>query len=53
MIPKERRRRDKVWITEEILELMDERRTVKNVYAERYRQMDRKMKRMCKEKKEE
>ena len=41
MIPKERRRRDKVWITEEILELMDERRRVKNVSAERYRQKNK------------
>ena len=53
VIPKERGRRDKVWITDEILELMDEKRRVKNVSAERYRQIDRRIKRMCKEKKEE
>ena len=48
VIPKEKRRREKVWITEEIFELMDERRR-----DGRYREMDRRIKRMCKEKKEE
>ena len=36
VIPKERERRDKFWITEEIFKLMDERRKVKNLSAERY-----------------
>ena len=47
VIPKESRRRDKIWITEEILELIDERRRVKNVSAKRYRQRDRRIKRIC------
>ena len=53
IIPKEGRRRDKPWMTEEILNLMDERRMVKNISIERYHELDRVIKRKCREKREE
>ena len=53
VIPKERRRRKNPWITDEILDMMEERRIVKNLSEERYREMDRRILRSCQVKKEE
>ena len=53
IIPKEKRRGRKAWMTDEILDLMEKRRKVKNVSEERYRELDRNIRQMCKEKKEQ
>ena len=53
IIPKERRRRKKPWITDEILDLMDDRRRLKSIAEVRYRELDRRIQRLCRVKKEE
>ena len=52
VIPKEKRKTRKKWMTEEILEMMEERRLLKG-NSERYRAKDREIKRKCKERKDE
>ena len=42
----------KIWMTQEILEKMEERRQQKNVDVNRYREINREIKQMCKEAKE-
>ena len=42
----------KIWMTQEILEKMEERRQQKDVNIDRYREINREIKRMCKEAKE-
>ena len=53
IIPKEKRRRKKAWITDEILDMMEERRRVKSYSEARYRDLDRRIQSMCKTKKDE
>ena len=48
IIPNEQRRGRRRWMTEEILEKMEERRRFKTVNQEIYRQLDREIKRECK-----
>lgn len=52
LVPCERRRAKQRWMTEEILNLMDERRSLKG-NPDRYRELDIEVKRRCKERKEE
>lgn len=52
LVPCERRRAKQKWMTEDILNLMEERRLLKG-NPDRYREMDREVKRRCKERKEE
>ena len=52
IIPEKRRVAREKWMTEEILEIMEERRLLKG-QTERYREKDRQIKRKCKERKEE
>ena len=52
LVPCERRRAEQRWMTEDILNLMDERRLLKES-PDRYREMDREVKRRCKARKEE
>ena len=49
----EGRRGIKAWITEEILDLMEERRVLKYKSEEIYKELDRRMKQRCKERKEQ
>ena len=53
IIPKEKKKAKKAWITDEILAMMEERRKAKNQSEELYRELDRRVKRLCREKKEE
>ena len=53
MIPREPQGRRQMWMTQDILELMEERRKFKNRADERYRELDQLIKRMCKDRKEE
>ena len=53
LIPMERKRRRQSWMTEEILDFMEQRRRMKSQSIDRYKDLDRLVKTMCKEKKEE
>ena len=53
VIPKEKRKKKKPWITDEILDLMELRRRLKNTSQSRYRVLDRRIQQMCRVKKEE
>ena len=53
IIPTEKRRGRKARITEEILDLMEERRTLRNKSEDLYKELDKRIKRMCIERKEE
>ena len=53
IIPNEKRRGRKAWMTDGILDLMEERREIQNISEERYRELDNNIKQMCKEKEEE
>ena len=53
LIPREPQGRRQAWMTEDILELMEERRKFKNRSEDRYKELDRLIKRMCTERKEE
>ena len=53
IIPKERRRGKKDWMTEKILDMMEERRRLRIVSHVRYKELDIRIKRMCKQTKEE
>ena len=53
LIPREPQGRRQAWMTEGILELMEERRKFKNRSEDRYKELDRLIKRMCTERKEE
>ena len=52
VIPREQRGRRQPWMTQEILEQMEERRKFKNRSDSRYKELDRILKRMCKERKD-
>ena len=52
VLPEKRRRRKNNWITEEIFELMDERRAAKGRDNNIYRELNRQIKRKCREAKE-
>ena len=51
VLPKEKRKKDKMWMTEDILEMMKERREKKG--TSEYKQIDKMIKKRCKEHKEE
>jgi hypothetical protein len=53
IIPNEQRKGKKGWISDEILNLMEERRSLKNTSEQRYTEMDRKIKQLCTKRKEE
>ena len=53
IIPTEKRRGRKAWITEDILDLMEERRTLRNKSEELYKELNKRIKRMCIERKRE
>ena len=53
IIPTEKRRGRKAWITEEILDLMEERRALRNKSEELYKELDKRIKCMCIERKED
>ena len=53
IIPTEKRRGRKARITEEILDLMEERRILRNKSEDLYKELDKRIKRMCIERKEE
>ena len=52
IIPTEKRRGRTVWITEEILDLMEERRILRTKPEDLYKELDKRLKRMCIERKE-
>ena len=51
VLPKKKRKEDKMWMTEDILEMMKERREKKG--TSEYKQIDKTIKKRCKERKEE
>ena len=51
-IPKKPKRENKKWITEDILELMKERRQIKNVDEQKYKNLTKEIKKRCNEAKE-
>ena len=53
LIPQEPRIGRQQWITEEILQMMENRRRIKNTSTEAYKELDRQIKRKCLERKEE
>ena len=53
LITRERKRRRQSWMTEEILDFMEQRRRMKSQSIDRYKDLDRLVKTMCKERKEE
>ena len=53
LIPRERKRGRQSWMTEEILDFMEQRRRMKSQSIDRYKDLDRLVKTMCKEIKEE
>ena len=53
LIPRERKRGRQSWMTEEILDFMEQRRRMKSQSIDRYKDLDRLVKTMCKERKEE
>ena len=53
IIPRERKRGRQSWMTEEILDFMEQRRRMKSQSIDRYKDLDRLVKTMCKERKEE
>lgn len=53
LIPREPQGRRQQWMTQDILELMEERRKFRNRTDNRYRELDRLIKRLCIERKEE
>ena len=53
IIPKERRKRKKSWITDKILDLMDDRIRLMTMAEVRYRELDRRIQRSCRVEKEE
>ena len=53
IVPRERQERRQPWMTQDILDLMEERRQFKNVPGNRYKELDRIIKFQCKEKREE
>ena len=53
LIPRERKRERQSWMTEEILDFMEQRRRMKSQSIDRYKDLDRLVKTMCKERKEE
>ena len=52
VIPKEKRKKKKPWMTDEILDLMELRRRAKNISESRYRELDRLIQMMCRVKRE-
>ena len=52
IIPRKERRARKAWMTEDILDLMEKRRECKHKNAERYRELNREIKRRCSSAKE-
>ena len=53
IVPNERKGRRQPWMTEEILNMMEERRELKGVSQESYKEMDRGIKIACKIRREE
>ena len=53
IIPTEKRRGRKAWITEEILDLVEERRTLRHKPEELYKELDKRINRICIEREEE
>ena len=52
VVPREPQGGRQPWMTEEILELMEERKKVKNVSGNRYKELDRIIRIECKERRE-
>ena len=53
LVPKEQQGRRQEWMTQDILDLMEERRVEKIKATNRYKELDRLIRRKCKERKEE